>query len=53
MDQDLFFRVGIPRAGVRAPFAQGLVFVAIDEVGYDLDRPQDAEIVHRFLAQVI
>ncbi len=33
VEQDLFLRIGVPRPGVGAPVAQGLVFVAVDEVG--------------------
>ncbi len=52
MEQDLFARIGVTRPGVGAPVAQGFVFVAVDEVGNDLDGPQDAEVVHGFLAQI-
>ena len=53
MEQDFFLRVGITRPGVGAPLPQGFVFVTVHEVGNDFDGPQNAEVVHRFLAQVI
>ena len=53
VEQDLFLRIGVTRPGVGAPLAQGFVFVAVDEVGNDFDGPQNAEVVHRFLPQVI
>ena len=53
VEQDFFSRIGVTRAGIFPPVTQRFVFVAVNEIGNDFDGPQDAEIVHGFLSQVI